>query len=82
MKRPAILLQLVCCAAVPCIAGRHPRQTSLTSLGRGKGTFTILYCDDSLRLLRGSSSSSLVVQIRADALRQLLGKRRLALEGQ
>lgn len=48
---------------------------------RGKGTFTILYCDDSLRLLRGSNSS-LVVQIRADVLQKLLTKRRLALEGQ
>jgi hypothetical protein len=48
---------------------------------RGKGTFTIMYTDDSLRLLRGGGNS-LVVQVRADVLQKLLVRRRATLEGQ
>ena len=50
-------------------------------LYRGKGTFTIMYTDDSLRLLRGAGGS-LVVQVRLDVLQKLLVRRRSALEGQ
>jgi hypothetical protein len=48
---------------------------------RGKGTFTIMYTDDSLRLLRGAGGS-LVVQVRLGVLQKLLVRRRAALEGQ
>lgn len=57
------------------------RHVMSVSCDRGKGTFTLLYCDDSLRLLRGNGNS-LVVQVRVDVLQKLLAKRRAALVGQ